>query len=677
MKRARRGAWKWLLLAGAGLAAGLILLTSPVRLVFGTPPLIALLGGYLIYFGLWGSKRGLANPDFARWLSLGVGGALLLGGTLGTAWVLNNASTPAGTARQRIERAAAHGEQSLNLSDMGLGSLPVEVAQLSELQALYLDRNRLTALPVEIGHLANLKKLDLHNNRLGTLPAEIGRLTSLTHLNLNDNRLSALPGEIGQLSSLERLDLQDNRLTALPPEIGQLAGLKSLYLRGNRLTALPPEIGRLTSLEYLFLEGNQLPGLPPEMGQLSNLKTLVLSGNPLDKVPPEVARLAATGGLYIERGALSRPPLGIDFDVFFPITMVLAFVAGLALNWWIGRREAALCRKGRELGQVFAIPPFSRAALLIVLLLIGLVMVVVFVASLNPERTTISREAGIGVPLLLSPLALFALYMLVNNSGMVILTREAVILRRLGRNKQLPYRHISGIKERTFSILPSLVLKGEDVTLKINRRVENLPGLYAAIRQRTEGERGGERPAFPYHLAVGRSTLWFGVAGAVILLAFYLGTGLAGLWVPAWQGTEPALLPGLLIMGLVSLIFLPVIAIFVVGWFKPRQPSELRLTVDEVRFRYLLGSWQIWAGDELSSIELQPMHLPVWGSRPVRIWGTRGGTIVYPLSLHFSGQRRLLIDQDRAWQFGYSPERLFDVLRRLYEPRGVVCKIAA
>lgn len=130
-------------------------------------------------------------------------------------------------------------------------------------------------------------------------------------------------------------------------------------------------------------------------------------------------------------------------------------------------------------------------------------------------------------------------------------------------------------------------------------------------------------------------------------------------------------------MGLASLIFLPVIAIFVVGWFKPRQPSELQLTAGEIRFRYPLGSWQTWAGDELSSIELQPMNLPVLVSRPVRVWGIRGGTIVYPLSLHFAGQRRLLIDQDRAWQFGYSPERLFDILRRLYESRGVVCTAAA
>src|ERR1700722_5509710 len=72
--------------------------------------------------------------------------------------------------------------------------------------------------------------VDLSGLGLNTLPAEIGSLTALQQLNLFNNQLTTLPAEIGSLTALQKLDLYDNQLTTLPAEIGSLTALQQLYL---------------------------------------------------------------------------------------------------------------------------------------------------------------------------------------------------------------------------------------------------------------------------------------------------------------------------------------------------------------------------------------------------------------------------------------------------------------
>ena len=105
-------------------------------------------------------------------------------------------------------------------------------------------------------------ELDLTGMGLTSVPPEIGALTALKRLSLGNNQLTAMPPEIGSLTALTELHLYENPLTAMPPEIGALTVLTQLHLRDNELTALPPEIGALAALKFLFLHGNAALGIP-------------------------------------------------------------------------------------------------------------------------------------------------------------------------------------------------------------------------------------------------------------------------------------------------------------------------------------------------------------------------------------------------------------------------------
>ena len=76
----------------------------------------------------------------------------------------------------RINQAALKEAPELDLSGLGLKSLPLEVGNLTNLTFLDLEHNELTALPSEIGYLTNLTGLGLAGNQLTRLPPEIVEL---------------------------------------------------------------------------------------------------------------------------------------------------------------------------------------------------------------------------------------------------------------------------------------------------------------------------------------------------------------------------------------------------------------------------------------------------------------------------------------------------------------------
>ena len=186
------------------------------------------------------------------------------------------------------------------------GTIPVELSQLSQLWRLYLSNNQLTgSIPVELAQLSQLGLLYLFNNQLtGSIPVELAQLSQLELLYLSNNQLTGtIPVELSQLSQLELLYLSNNQLTgSIPVELAQLSQLQQLSLYGNQLTGtIPVELSQLSQLQQLYLWGNQLTGtIPVELSQLSQLQQLSLSNNQLTgSIPVELSQLSQLQQLYL------------------------------------------------------------------------------------------------------------------------------------------------------------------------------------------------------------------------------------------------------------------------------------------------------------------------------------------------------------------------------------------
>lgn len=139
--------------------------------------------------------------------------------------------------------------ESLMLFETGLvGSLPPQVALLTDLQVLDLGRNNLQEgiLPSQLGLMTNLEYLNFFfSYGKGHLPSQLGLLTNLKTLNLERNHFTGtIPTELGNMSSLRYLDLERNLLEGpLPSELGNLLAqdLWELNVETNDLTGSIPD----------------------------------------------------------------------------------------------------------------------------------------------------------------------------------------------------------------------------------------------------------------------------------------------------------------------------------------------------------------------------------------------------------------------------------------------------
>ena len=83
------------------------------------------------------------------------------------------------------------GTTSLDLSKLGITTIPESIGDLPQLRSLTLSENKIVSLPENIAKLRNLHSLYLFHNQLTNLPVSLENLKDLRWLGLTGNQLSS------------------------------------------------------------------------------------------------------------------------------------------------------------------------------------------------------------------------------------------------------------------------------------------------------------------------------------------------------------------------------------------------------------------------------------------------------------------------------------------------------
>ncbi|CAF1256293.1 unnamed protein product [Rotaria magnacalcarata] len=116
----------------------------------------------------------------------------------------------------------------LNLSWLGLKTLPDAILRIPQLEIISLSGNRLSTVPSQLTVMTNLKLINLSDNYLKAFPEVLESCRCLKVLNLAGNYFKWIPDYLGNLEHLTCLDLSDNPLDfdQLPQSLWQIPELK-------------------------------------------------------------------------------------------------------------------------------------------------------------------------------------------------------------------------------------------------------------------------------------------------------------------------------------------------------------------------------------------------------------------------------------------------------------------
>lgn len=141
------------------------------------------------------------------------------------------------------------------------------------------------------------RKLDLSNLGLRTIPDEVFQLNSVVELNLSGNKLKSIPKKIAKLHNLKILNLSKNQLTVVTPfpllvipkdsdfktntdaQLHQMPELQVLDFSANRIQIISKDFSNSISVKDLNISYNPILEIPYHISQIKNLKKLRISSN--------------------------------------------------------------------------------------------------------------------------------------------------------------------------------------------------------------------------------------------------------------------------------------------------------------------------------------------------------------------------------------------------------------
>lgn len=260
-------------------------------------------------------------------------------------------------------------------------------------------------------------------------------------------------------------------------------------------------------------------------------------------------------------------------------------------------------------------------------------------------------------------------------------TLQAVVLRDVAFNVRIP--GAEGALARETLVSSHVVLAftdGTTIGISLDRLRQfgvsphelhaRLARLYPNVESNEPSKvEGGVSPQAGGHvLRMTRLRFWNSVMGTAFFAACTVAT--LGITIVLLLGNDPGTdeKGTILLAGSVfTAVFLGLTALTFSSMFYPRQPLKLILEEGAVRFRYPLSSWREWSAEEIVGLEMR--------SVTKRRYRASGGSYTpinvthQEVALEFRGGRTLTISQDRAKQFGLSPELVYQTFWEVYGAR--------
>lgn len=159
----------------------------------------------------------------------------------------------------------------IDLSDLGLKSIPKSLSLFNNLHTLVLSGNEISIVSNHIVKLESLVELNLSNNKLRKFPICLTKIIGLYDLKLAHNQIQIIPYEIKNLINLKYIDLKNNNIEVFPSVLLEMESLQDINLCDNRIEILPSVIVKYKNgicwkdnifSDGIFLENNPLSSPP-------------------------------------------------------------------------------------------------------------------------------------------------------------------------------------------------------------------------------------------------------------------------------------------------------------------------------------------------------------------------------------------------------------------------------
>jgi len=209
--------------------------------------------------------------------------------------------------------------EKLDLSDLGLKSIPLNISLFTHLKELNLSVNSIQ----DLNPISELKDLEIllldgsPNLKLSTLNITLTNLKQLKVLSIQSSKITFIPNGIFKLRKLEELHLNNNLIQTVSFEIRGMKSLRYLDLSENSIEFIDNGFSGLQLLEQLDLSGNGIKNSTHLFCQLAGLRNLKELSIDFD-----VSELVSVKGFVIE----SVRELRINnFDSFYENEMATYF----------------------------------------------------------------------------------------------------------------------------------------------------------------------------------------------------------------------------------------------------------------------------------------------------------------------------------------------------------------